>query len=78
MDLANISQRCEVNCVPRSLVMTSGRPNLDIHPDRRALIQLLVEDDCMGTASDHLVDRSIIVRRFLNPWDDGNGLTMFT
>ena len=48
---------------PLSDVMLSGRPNLDIQEFMRAEAQESVEASDKGTASGHLVERSIIVKR---------------
>ena len=56
-------QSCDVKEVPRSEVMCSGMPNLEIQPESRAAVQEAVVVSGIGTASGHLVDRSMMVKR---------------
>ena len=49
--------------VPWLEVMCSGRPNLEIQLERRAVVQEAAVMSVIGTASGHLVERSIIVNR---------------
>ena len=49
-----------MNTDPLSEVMMSGRPNLEIHDEIRADTQESVDASGIGTASGHLVERSII------------------
>ena len=60
---ANWVHSAEVKTNPLSDVIVSGRPNLAIHDSRRAATQESVEASVIGTASGHLVERSIIVKR---------------
>ena len=53
--------KAEVKTDPLSEVMFSGRPNLAIQASMRAETQDSVEASTMGTASGHLVERSMIV-----------------
>ena len=53
----------EVNCGPLSLVMVEGSPNRWIQPTKRAAAQSAVDVEESGTASGHLVVRSMIVNR---------------
>jgi hypothetical protein len=55
----------EVNCVPLSVVIVAGRPNLAIHELMTASRQAAAAVERSGTASAHRVDRSTIVRRWL-------------
>ena len=56
--------RFDVNGVPLSDVIPSGMPNLAIQWFRSASTQFSVFAVLMGTASGHLVDRSMIVKRY--------------
>ena len=56
----------------------SGKPNLEIHELIRAETQESELESDMGTASGHLVERSIIVKAYLFPSDWGRGPTMST
>ena len=60
---ANCVQRAEVNTDPLSDVILSGRPNLAIQESMRAETQESVEASDIGTASGHLVERSMMVKR---------------
>ena len=71
-------QRAEVNCGPRSEVMTAGTPNLEIHPWSRAAEQSAAVVLARGRASNHLVERSITVNRWVNPLEEGKGPTRST
>ena len=77
-DDASAAQRLDVKTEPRSEVMTSGRPNLAIHPSRRARRQSLVVALFIGVASGHLVDLSMVVNRYLKPPEEGRGPTTST
>ena len=61
--LANDDQMSDVNTEPRSDVICSGRPNLLIQALSMAVAQDIVEASSMGTASGHLEDLSMIVKR---------------
>ena len=75
---ASCVQRVEVNTEPLSDVMTSGRPNLEIHVSTRADTQESVEASDIGTASGHLVERSIMENMYRQFWEMGKGPTMST
>ena len=53
----------DVNCVPLSDVMVEGVPKRLIHVLMRAWAQVCASMLRRGTASNHLVDRAIIVKR---------------
>jgi hypothetical protein len=57
------AQEEDINCVPLSEVTVSGTPNLEIQADTNASMQDDASWFFMGTASIHLVDRSIAVKR---------------
>ena len=61
----------EVNCVPLSVVIASGMPNMEIHPCRKASTTLSVVMSFIGMAAGHRVKRSTIVRRCLKPFETG-------
>ena len=63
---------------PLSVVMSSGTPKRLIQLERRAAAQALEEESDIGVASGHLVERSIIVNKYLYPLDAGRGPTMST
>ena len=75
---ASCVQRLEVNTDPLSDVIESGRPNLAIQASMRAETQESVEASDIGTASGHLVERSMIVKRYRQFWEMGKGPTMST
>ena len=51
-----------MNTDPLSEVIVSGRPNLEIQASMRAETQDSVEASDIGTASGHLVERSMVVK----------------
>ena len=71
-------QRPEVNCRPRSVVITSGLQKREIQP----LIISEAHDSAImsvsWTASGQWVQRSTIVKRYRQPWEIAKGLTMST
>ena len=67
-----------MNTEPLSDVMTSGRPNLEIHVSMRADTQESNEASDIGTASGHLVERSIMENMYRQFWEMGKGPTMST
>jgi hypothetical protein len=71
-------QREEVNCGPRSEVIMAGTPKWDIHEVRRAWAQSAAVVEESGTTSGHLVVRSMMVNRCVNPWEGGSGPTRST
>ena len=62
--LASWFQRVDVKTDPLSEVMLSGRPNLEIQASMRVETKESVEASVIGTASGHLVDRSIFVKMY--------------
>ena len=68
----------DVKTDPRSDVMCSGRPNLLTQALSRAVAQDMVEASSMGTASGHLEDLSITVKRYRLPSEIGKGPTTST
>jgi hypothetical protein len=67
-----------VNCRPRSLVIVDGTPKRWIHPERRACAQSAAVVEVSGTASGHLVVRSITVNKWVNQDNCGSGQTRST
>ena len=67
--------RDEVKWVPLSLVITAGTPNLEIHPWNMVEAHSAAEIPVRGIASDHLVDLSMHVKRYVKPLDEGKGPT---
>ena len=63
---------------PLSDVMWSGRPKRAIQAFRRADAQVDVVVFSIGTASGHLVERSMIVKRYWWLSEGGSGPTMST
>lgn len=61
--LLSSAQRALVNCGPRSEVMSSGTPNLDIQPRMSALEQEVVNALGIGMASGQRVYLSTMVKR---------------
>ena len=62
----------ELNWEPRSDVMVVGMPNVWTHPKANPSTTLWAVMSERGTATGHLVKRSIIVNRYLNPFDRGS------
>jgi len=56
-----IDHTADVNCGPRSEVMHSGMPNLATHVATKVSAHNVAEISLSGTASNHLVDLSIMV-----------------
>ena len=56
-------QTADANCRPRSEVMRAGTPKREIQPEKRALAQSAAEIEETGIASNHLVERSTMVKR---------------
>ena len=56
-------QSCDVKEVPRLEVMCSGMLNLEVQLESRAAVQEVVVVSGIGTASGHLVDWSMMVKR---------------
>jgi hypothetical protein len=61
--LHRAAQVADKNCVPLSDVMVSGTPNLAIHEATNASVQTEASMFFNGTASNHLVDLSMMVSR---------------
>jgi hypothetical protein len=61
--LQNSDQTCPVNWGPLSVVTTAGTPNRATQVERKAAVQVAASVLDRGTASNHLVDLSIMVRR---------------
>ena len=57
----------EVNWLPLSDVMMAGMPNLAIQLLMRASTQVSVSMVAKGIASNHLLDRSMMVNRYRKP-----------
>ena len=55
----------DVNCVPLSLVMIAETPKCAIHPRKMAEAHSAAEIPTRGITSDHLVDVSSIVKRYV-------------
>jgi hypothetical protein len=60
-----LCQRELVNCAPLSEVITAGRPWRAIQPANRANAQSAAVVQERGTASDHRVVRSTMVKRWV-------------
>jgi hypothetical protein len=58
-----LAQVEDINCVPLSEVTVSGTPNLETQAVTKASMQETASWFFMGTASIHLVERSITVKR---------------
>ena len=56
------AQTEDVNCAPLSEVKVAGTPNLDIQGELKALTQVSVEIEDIGTASGQRVVQAIMVR----------------
>ena len=76
--LVTLDQTSDVNCGPRSLVTVVGTPNRAIQPDMNARARETAEVSEMGMASGHLVNLSMMVKRYVNPWEGGRGPTKST
>ena len=57
---------------------TAGTPNREIQALNRASVQAEAEVEVMGTASSHLVDLSMMVKRWVWPLEGGRGPTRST
>jgi hypothetical protein len=69
-------QTADVNCGPWSEVMHSGTPNLATHVATKVSAHDVAEVSLSGTASNHLVDLSIMVKMWLKPPEEtGRGPT---
>lgn len=64
------------NWVPLSVVITARDPYWAIHVLKNACMIVSAEISGIGVASGHLVNRSIIVRQYLLPWDGWSGPTI--
>ena len=68
-------QSWEVNWAPLSLVIWSGTPKRDTQLYNNAAHRDGVEVSERGMASGHLLNRSTIVNRWVQPREKGNGPT---
>ena len=66
---AREAQSSDRKAGPRSVVMSSGTPKRLIQLESKASAQVLVEVSGMGVASGHLVERSMMVNRYLESPD---------
>ena len=66
----------DVNWVPQSEVMVSGTPKQVIQVVMRADAQSGAVVEVRGAASGQRVVRSMMVRMWVCPWDEGRGPTM--
>jgi hypothetical protein len=77
--LHSASQTADVNWVPQSEVMTAGAPKRLTQPATKASAIVAAYMFLTGIASTHLVDWSMMVKRYLNPSADlGSGPTKST
>ncbi len=77
--LHSASQTAGVNWVPRSEVMTAGTPKRLTQPATKASAIVAASMFLTGMASTHLVDWSMMVKRYLKPSAEvGSGPTKFT
>ena len=74
----NEDHKLEVKDEPRSEVICKGTPNLEIQAFNRASAQASAVATFIGTASGHLVDRSTMVKMYLQSADEGRGPTTST
>ena len=58
------------------MTILEGTPNREIHPLMKALATVSAVISVRGIASGERENRSIHVRRYVNPLDSGSGLTM--
>ena len=65
--LQSLLQMDEVNWLPLSEVMMAGMPNLAIQLLMRASTQVSVSMEVKGMASSHLLDRSMMMKRYRKP-----------
>ena len=70
--------KAEVKTDPRSVVTVSGAPKREIQVSKNALQQSVAEADSMGAASGQRVERSIIVKMYRQPSEEGKGPTRST
>ena len=78
MRFARDAQSSDRKAGPLSVVMSSGTPKRLIQLERRASAQAADDASCIGVASGHLVDLSIMVRRNLASPEGGSGPTTST
>jgi hypothetical protein len=77
--LHSASQTADVNWVPRSEVMTASTPKRLTQPATKASAIVAASMFLTGMASTHLVDRSMMVKRYLKPSAEvGSGPTKST
>jgi hypothetical protein len=77
--LHSASQTADVNWVPQSEVMTAGTSKRLTQPATKASAIAAASMFLTGMASIHLVDRSKMVKRYLNPSAEvGSGPTKST
>ena len=68
--------RADVNCVPLSVVTVPGTPKRATQLEMKASTHVLASMFFRGTASNHLVDLSMIVSRYTCPSEEaGRGPT---
>jgi hypothetical protein len=71
--------RAEVNCVPLSVVTVPGTPKRATQLEMKASTHVLASMFFRGTASNHLVDLSMMVSRYTCPSEEaGRGPTKST
>ena len=62
--------RVEVNCVPLSVVTVPGMPKRATQLEMKASAHMLASMFLRGTASNHLVDLSMMVNRYTWPSEE--------
>jgi hypothetical protein len=71
--------RAEVSCVPLSVVTVPGTPKRATQLEMKASTHMLASMFLRGTASNHLVDLSMMVNRYTCPSEEaGSGPTKST
>ncbi len=71
--------RAEVNCVPLSVVTIPGTPKRATQLEMKASTHVLASMFFKGTASNHMVDLSMMVSRYTCPFEEaGRGPTKST
>ena len=66
---------CDSNWRPWSVMIVVGTPNRAIQLVINAFVTVSAVMSCIGIASGHRVYRSMAVRQYVNPSDDGRGPT---
>ena len=76
--LFRFDHKDEVNCGSQFDVISASTPNREIHPRKKAFVQVGFFASGKGMASTHRVNRSIMIKRYVIPSLGGSGQTKST